>query len=66
MNEVCLILLTFTSTELSYQTKMDLALINVRIDDVSISFRGGAGEECAEAICLAALRAVGLEVQLQS
>jgi hypothetical protein len=66
LNEACLILLTFTSTELSYQTQMDLALINVRIDDVIISFRGGAGEECAEAICLAALRAVGLEVQLQS
>jgi hypothetical protein len=65
LNEACLILLTFTSAELSYQTQEDLALINVRIDDVRISFTGGAGEECAEAICLAALRAVGLEVYLQ-
>jgi hypothetical protein len=64
LNEACLILLTFTSTKLSYQTQMDLALINVRIDDVGISFTGGAGEECAEAICIAALRAVGLEVYL--
>ena len=64
LNEACLILLTFTSTELSYQTQHDLALINVKIDNVKISFTGGAGEECAEAICLAALRAVGLEIHL--
>lgn len=64
LNAACLILLTFTSTELSYQTQGDLAHINVTIDDVSSSFRGGAGEECAEAICIAALRAVGLKVQL--
>jgi hypothetical protein len=66
LNAACLILLTFTSTQLSYQTQEDLAHINVTIEDVSISFRGGAGEECAEAICIAALRAVGLQVLLQS
>jgi hypothetical protein len=66
LNAACLILLTFTGTELSYQTDEDLAHIYVKIDDVEISFRGGAGEECAEAICIAALRAVGLEVYLPS
>ena len=62
LNEACLILLTFSSTELSYETQEDLALINVRIDDVKTSVRGGAGEECAAAICIAALQAIGLEV----
>jgi len=66
LNDACLIFLTFENAELSYQTQMDLALINVRIDDVEISVRGGVGEECAEAICIAALRAVGLEVHPQS
>jgi hypothetical protein len=66
LNAACLILLTFTSTEFSYQTQEDLAHINVTIDDVSISFRGGAGEECAEAICIAALSAIGQRVHLPS
>ena len=66
LNEACLVLLTFTGTAFSYQTQRDLALINVMIDDVNISVTGGAGEECAEAICIAALRAVGLQVHLQS
>jgi hypothetical protein len=65
-NAACLILLTFTGTEFSYQTDEDLAHISVKIDNVELSFRGGAGEECAEAICIAALQAVGLEVELQS
>jgi hypothetical protein len=64
-HEALLILLTFSSAELSYETQEDLALINVRIDDVGISLTDGASEECAELICIAALRAVGLEVLLQ-
>lgn len=64
LNEACLILLTFAKTELSYQTQRDLAHIHVEIDGVQVSIRGGTGEDCAEAICIAALRAVGLEVHV--
>lgn len=66
LNAAYLILLTFSNTELSYQTQEDMAHITVTIDDVQIAFRGGAAEECAEAICIAALRALGLEVLLSS
>jgi hypothetical protein len=64
LNVACLILLTFDRTELSYQTQHDLAHVYVEIDGEKVSVRGGTGEDCAEAICIAALRAVGLEVQV--
>jgi hypothetical protein len=62
LHDALLILLTFNQTQLTFQTEIDLGRITVCIEDVEISRSGGAAEECAEGICVAALQALGVEV----